>query len=285
MRDDFPSEVKRNLAARVGYTCSNPDCRALTTGPRDDGVKAVNLGVAAHITSAAEGGPRYNPNLTAEERSNIENGIWLCQNCAHYIDTDLARFTEPLIRAWKLAAEDRARYSLGKSVPSAAEPPLLELHLEIEDIAQATYSRDPVRRFLIGLKNVKTAIARFPAIRFSHSCGLGVDMYGIDGSHGFGIPQTAAVQGWASFRGGIDHVIHGGQTVLITRLTQIGEDKDVEGIKVSEYPHLFQRGKPTHHRWVFKPLHFSCEISAEGIPTVVAEKDFPGDDVVWPYRH
>src|SRR5579859_41941 len=102
MRDDFPLEVKRNLAARVGYACCNPDCRALTTGPRDDGAKAVNLGVAAHITSAAEGGPRFNPNLTAEERGGIENGIWLCQNCAHHIDTDLTRFTEALIRAWKL---------------------------------------------------------------------------------------------------------------------------------------------------------------------------------------
>ena len=285
MRDDFPLEVKRNLAARVGYACCNPDCRALTTGPRDDGAKAVNLGVAAHITSAAEGGPRFNPNLTAEERGGIENGIWLCQNCAHHIDTDLTRFTEALIRAWKLAAEDRARYSLGKTAPALAEKPVIELHLEIEDIAQATHSRDPVRRFLLGLKNVKMPIAKFPGIRFSYSCGLGVDMYGIDGSHGFGLPQSPTMQGWVSFRGGIDHVIHGDQTVMITRLNQIGEDKDVEGIKVSEYPNLFQRGKPTHHRWVFKPIHFTCEISAEGIPTVTAEKEFPEDDVVWPHRH
>jgi len=33
MRDDFTEEVKRTLAARVGYFCSNPDCRAQPTGP------------------------------------------------------------------------------------------------------------------------------------------------------------------------------------------------------------------------------------------------------------
>ena len=56
MRDDFTDEVKRILAARTGNACSNPDCRAVTSGPQNDPTKAVNVGVAAHITAAAEGG-------------------------------------------------------------------------------------------------------------------------------------------------------------------------------------------------------------------------------------
>jgi hypothetical protein len=53
MRDDFAEEAKRALAARVGNVCSNPDCRALTSGPQDDSTKALNVGVGAHITGAA----------------------------------------------------------------------------------------------------------------------------------------------------------------------------------------------------------------------------------------
>src|SRR5579871_1727431 len=57
MRDDFSEEVKRTLAARVNYFCSNPDCRAQTTGPQVDPSKVLNVGVAAHITAASDGGP------------------------------------------------------------------------------------------------------------------------------------------------------------------------------------------------------------------------------------
>ena len=120
MRDDFPEEVKRTLAARVNFLCSNPDCRAQTTGPQDDPTKAVSLGVAAHITAASEGGPRYNSALAPEKRRHFDNGIWLCQNCAELIDSDLLRFNETLLKAWRMVAEDRARNSLGKTATEHA---------------------------------------------------------------------------------------------------------------------------------------------------------------------
>jgi len=85
MRDDFPIDVKRSLALRVRHTCSNPDCLAPTAGPQDDPSGTVNIGVAAHITAAASGGKRFDPNLTPEQRGSIDNGIWLCQNCAKLI--------------------------------------------------------------------------------------------------------------------------------------------------------------------------------------------------------
>jgi len=72
----------------------------------------LNLGVAAHITSASEGGPRYNANLTNEQRCNSDNGIWLCQNCAKLIDNDVTRYPEAVIRAWKTLAELSIRSEL-----------------------------------------------------------------------------------------------------------------------------------------------------------------------------
>src|SRR5437867_11844062 len=114
MRDDFSEPVKRTLADRVAKMCSNPDCRALTSGPQLDPMKVLNLGVAAHITAASEGGPRFNASLTEEQRSGINNGIWLCQNCAKLVDNDSARYSEDLLRSWKQTAEQRTLESIGK---------------------------------------------------------------------------------------------------------------------------------------------------------------------------
>jgi len=114
-RDDFPEPTKRALGARVNHRCSNPDCRAPTSGPQVDPSKAVNLGVAAHITAAAPGGPRYDPSLAPEQRADITNGIWLCQTCAKLVDNDPARFTADTIREWKSTAERAADVLVGKT--------------------------------------------------------------------------------------------------------------------------------------------------------------------------
>jgi hypothetical protein len=112
MRDDFPANVKEELAKRVGYACSNPGCRQATSGPQDGPAGTVNVGVAAHITAASLGGPRYDSNLTPEERTSAANGVWLCQTCAKLIDSDVQGFTEVKIIEWKSDAETAARRAL-----------------------------------------------------------------------------------------------------------------------------------------------------------------------------
>jgi len=106
MRDDFTAEVKDVLAKRVGMRCSNPNCRQTTSGPRTDPSKAVNVGVAAHITAASKRGPRFDPRLCSEERAAAHNGIWLCQNCAKLVDNDEVRFPVGLLRRWKQLSEE-----------------------------------------------------------------------------------------------------------------------------------------------------------------------------------
>jgi hypothetical protein len=80
MRDDFLKKTLELLAKRVGYKCSNPSCRKLTSGPHTLDAKAVTVGVASRITAASPGGPRYDASLTAQRRRSIHNGIWLRQN-------------------------------------------------------------------------------------------------------------------------------------------------------------------------------------------------------------
>jgi hypothetical protein len=108
LRDDFPESIKNVLAKRVGFRCSNPGCRQLTSGPQTDPSKAVNVGVAAHITAASPQGERYDPALTPEERSSINNGIWLCQTCAKLVDNDPIRYPAATLEVWKRAAEQAA---------------------------------------------------------------------------------------------------------------------------------------------------------------------------------
>lgn len=108
MRDNFSTKTKEILAKRVTFKCSNPECRKPTIGPNSDRNKAILIGVAAHITAAAIGGPRFNAHLTPEERIDIDNGIWLCQNCATLIDKDTVKYSVKVLEQWKEQAEDEA---------------------------------------------------------------------------------------------------------------------------------------------------------------------------------
>lgn len=118
VRDEFRKDVKDVLAARVGHRCSNPACGAVTSGPAQRSDKAVNVGVAAHITAAAVGGPRYDPTLTSQQRSAADNGIWLCQTDAKLVDADPAQYTVALLRQWKADAEARTEQMLSSGLGS-----------------------------------------------------------------------------------------------------------------------------------------------------------------------
>lgn len=118
-RDDFKEATKRLIAERSGYVCAYPNCMAPTHGPASDG-RSVNIGVAAHIAAAAEGGPRFDSAMTPEERSSEENGIWLCATHATLIDRDVERFSAPDLMDWKMQAEHRAMKMLGQPKGCAA---------------------------------------------------------------------------------------------------------------------------------------------------------------------
>lgn len=102
-RDDFAEPVRRLLAERAAYRCSNPDCRRITVGPSiacSD--SSLRPGVAAHICAASSGGPRYDHAQTAADRASVSNGIWLCSFCGTLIDKNNGSdFPAATLRAWK----------------------------------------------------------------------------------------------------------------------------------------------------------------------------------------
>lgn len=120
-RDNFTADVIHTIACRVGTICSNPECKKATSGPQEDPAKHLNIGVAAHITAASPGGPRYNDILTSAQRGSHENGIWLCQNCAKLVDNDVIAFPTEVLYAWKTIAEHEALSFIGRARPVVIE--------------------------------------------------------------------------------------------------------------------------------------------------------------------
>src|SRR5690606_16654676 len=111
--DDFTPNDKRIRAERVSRKCSCPGCGRNTVGPNsDDPTKKINNGIAAHVHAAASGGPRYNPQMTSDERRHISNGIWMCRDHGNLIDADYTEYSASTLRDWKSQAEKRASDSL-----------------------------------------------------------------------------------------------------------------------------------------------------------------------------
>jgi hypothetical protein len=159
-RDDFSASTKDTLSRRVGHRCSNPGCCQPTSGPQENPAKSVNVGVAAHISAAAAGGPRYSSSLTSAERAALENGIWLCQLCAKLIDNDPGRYTVDLLEDWKSFSEKRARSRLeNRSAPEIQDPRFLKIERLMPELMaemRKDLAENPLCRELIALSRVVT---------------------------------------------------------------------------------------------------------------------------------
>jgi hypothetical protein len=147
-RDDFGGAMKEVLAKRVAHRCSNPTCRATTSGPHSEPSRAVNVGVAAHIAAASPGGPRFDAGQTPEERRSIENAIWLCQRCAKLVDSDVATFSASTLKDWKVTAEAEILRTIGVQPDDNYPQPGASQHVPVPRIAGQQYSvaRDQLLR-------------------------------------------------------------------------------------------------------------------------------------------
>src|SRR4051812_31318903 len=100
-RDEFTPKTKLQIAMRAGWLCSDPSCRAYTIGATSDGEGEINVGTASHICAAAPSDPRYDPNMTPEQRRSVSNGIWLCKRHGWSVDSHDPKFTVELLQRWR----------------------------------------------------------------------------------------------------------------------------------------------------------------------------------------
>jgi hypothetical protein len=191
-RDDFSSPIKDTLARRVGHRCSNPGCCQPTSGPQENPAKSVNVGVAAHISAAAAGGPRYNSSFTSAERAALENGIWLCQVCAKLVDNDPGRYTVALLEDWKSFSEKRARSRLeNRSAPEMQGSRFLKIERlmpELMSEMRKDLADNPLCRELIALSRRVTFCYPSDRSMFTYYLGDHIDLLSklmILQNHGF----------------------------------------------------------------------------------------------------
>ncbi len=118
MRDNFTSQIIDALKKRAAFICSNPDCKKMTVGPSEESdEKVIYFGRAAHICAASENGPRFDKNMTPEQRSSITNAIYLCSNCADMIDDNKGLDFKPeTLQQWKIDHEIWVRESINKKI-------------------------------------------------------------------------------------------------------------------------------------------------------------------------
>jgi len=116
-RDDFPGEVIRISKLQAAFICSRPTCRRFTVAPSlTDEMLVQYNGKVAHITAAAPGGPRYDKDITEEQRRNISNSIFLCSNCADLIDKNNGiDYKTEALKEWKDTHHEWVLNNLNKS--------------------------------------------------------------------------------------------------------------------------------------------------------------------------
>lgn len=100
-RDNFTQSTKEILGQSVGFNCVRPGCARPTTALNSNTGNISRLGFAAHDSAAARGGPRFNENLTSEQRKALENGAHLCPSCARLVDIDPERFPPGALSTWQ----------------------------------------------------------------------------------------------------------------------------------------------------------------------------------------
>jgi hypothetical protein len=105
-RNDFSSSTRELLAKRSGYICAYPSCKRMTVARSDDRESGFTMiGIAAHITAASKNGPRYDPDMSVEERAGETNGIWTCQIHGKFIDDNPSKCSIDELRRWKAQHE------------------------------------------------------------------------------------------------------------------------------------------------------------------------------------
>jgi hypothetical protein len=54
--------------------------------------------------------------MAAEVRTSIDNGIWLCQNCAKLVDNDALAYSVDILRAWRALAEATSKSEIERGI-------------------------------------------------------------------------------------------------------------------------------------------------------------------------
>ncbi|RKN79777.1 HNH endonuclease [Ulvibacterium marinum] len=121
----YKSKDVKKLFALSGNQCAEPSCTREMISEDGNNV----LGEIAHIAAASSEGPRYNPNMTDDDRRSFANLILLCDAHHKMIDNPetVDKFPASKILEWK--SKHEAGHKSTPQLDSGIEKLILE-HLK-----------------------------------------------------------------------------------------------------------------------------------------------------------
>ena len=96
-------EILREFFLKSGNLCAFPNCTALMMNEQ-----GVFIGQLCHIEAAEEGGPRFNPDMTNEDRRAASNLMLMCYE-HHKVTDDVKKY--PVKKLGKMKREHERRFS------------------------------------------------------------------------------------------------------------------------------------------------------------------------------
>jgi hypothetical protein len=123
--------------------------------------------VAAHICAAAPGGKRFDPNMSPEQRSSTENGIWLCAKCAKLIDSDEQKYTPEFLKRLKTEHENSISAQISRA--GLIKKEFVEaVKVTAADLVGANFRRDSVH-LLLNIQDEAVSKHNYRFINFLNS--------------------------------------------------------------------------------------------------------------------
>lgn len=132
---DYSDTTKKALFALSFGRCYFPDCANRVVEMA--GETPIVTAQIAHIRAAKKGGPRYDENMTDEERRSFSNLLVLCTFHHRLIDTKPTDYPAELLQEWKEQHEGQ----LSKDLAALTEEDLTEfLNSTLEELIAETKS-------------------------------------------------------------------------------------------------------------------------------------------------
>ncbi len=113
-RQNVPSGLIKVLWARSGGRCAICKKEIIMECTNNS---PVPIGETAHIEGLRPNSPRYNPNMTDEERNSYENLIVVCPTCHTKIDKDPNYYTVERLRQIKREHEEWVKEQVKINIP------------------------------------------------------------------------------------------------------------------------------------------------------------------------
>ncbi len=101
----YKQTTLRRLDTLSGNQCASPSCTNLLIARDGETI----LSKVCHIQAVSLGGPRFNPNMTDDDRRHYNNLILLCDECHRIIDnsTNELDYTVEILEEWKKEHESK----------------------------------------------------------------------------------------------------------------------------------------------------------------------------------